>query len=619
MKKYLIASLIVFTALFGLYGCGEEGPSQSATVVGTVADTSLNPISGASVVAGSVSSSTGSDGSYVLERVTNGLQAFSVSMSGYVSVSRTVDVAPMTTTYVPKIVLERKDSKSTDIGSGGGEVTNSDGYVKLEIPAGALSSALSIVITNCNFLSAPLSVPDGYKLVSLVYISPPETVLSKPATLTVPAPLETPVSFYWFNTADSVWESLGDGTRSSDIVSVSINKFGWIAAVVPVSAGNISGKVVSSSGSAIEGADVYTSSHLTVTDSSGNYTLSNLPVGTVSITASKTGYTESSASVVVQAGKTVTADNITLSPVSSYGSVSGKILPASGSGVITGARIVAGGKTAYSDSNGNYTVSELPAGTVTVSVYAYGYVNQDASVSITAGRSASKDFRLASVAVSEFSDGFESDSGWDADGLWNRIQNSTLSANTLSPTHVTFPSGDDGSLPSAHGGSYSFWFGSSDTGSYIGTQDASDEAGSGGTSVFYPPIKGPLISPDISLLGYSTATLTFWTWWEIEARGTASYDQMKVKISEDGVIWSSLLKLNPDVSFSEHEDKPYSSGGFFTPGIWVKHQYDLTAYVGKQINIAFDFEALDEKSNGFRGWFIDDVSVSKDAITPASR
>lgn len=621
VKRYFIVFLIMFAALISLYGCGEDGPAQSATVVGTVSDTALSPIAGASVTAGSVSSSTGSDGSYTLERVTSGVQSFSVSASGYVSVSKTIDVAPMTTTYIPGTILEKKDSKSTDIGSGGGEVTNSDGSVKLDMPAGALSSDLSVVITNCSFLSAPLPVPDGYKLVSLVYISPPETVLAKPATLSMPAPVESPVSFYRFNSSTPAWESLTAGPVSSSTVSVDIINFGWIAAVVPISAGNISGKVVSSAGGGIAGADVRTPSNLAVTDSSGNYTLSNIPVSTVSVTASKVGYLESLVNVVVQADKTVTAGDITLSPVSSNGSVSGKILPASGSGVIAGARVVAGGKTAYSDSNGDYTISELSSGSVTVSVYAYGYVNRDAAVSITSGGTASMDFRLVAVSVSDFSDGFESESSiWSAAGLWNRIKNSTLTNNTLTPRYVTFSSGDDGALPSAHGGSYSYWFGGSATGSYIGEQYSLDLELSGGRSTLLATIKGALVSPSISLVGYSTVTLTFWTWWEVEARDPSTFDQMLIKISEDGgSSWGTLMKLNPEFSSTEDESKPYSSGGFFTPGVWVKQQYDLTSYAGKTVKLAFDFDATDVNSNGFRGWLIDDISVSKDAISPASR
>jgi len=619
-KNILVLAVVI--AMGGFFGCGgDDGPSQSATVSGTVANTSLSPVSGASVTVAGVSSTTGSDGSYTLERVTSGVQNIAVSASGYVSVSKSIDVAPMVTTYVPKIVLEDRDSKSTEIGSGGGEAASSDGNITLSIPAGALTSTVSVVVTNCDLLSVPYPVPSGYKLVYLAHLSPADTVLLTAATLYIPDPLESPVTFYHFNSSTSAWDSLGAGVSASGKTSISLTKFGWIAAVVPLaSPGSITGKVVSSAGGGVAGADVRTGSQITVTDTSGNYTLSNLAAGAVSVTASKTGYSDGSVSVTVVAGTAVTAANITLSPVAAYGSVSGKVLASVGDAVIVGARVTAAGKTAYTDSNGNYSISGLTPGTVTVSVYAYSYLNKSESVTITAGGTASKDFRLAAVTVADFSDDFETDKGWTATGLWNRKNSPQTVRNTLvDGGYVVLP--DTGYLPSANSGTHVFWFGSSDTGSYIGTQAGYDTPGSGGESDFLAVFKGDLVSPSISLSGYSTATLSFWTWWEIESRLISSsgttFDLMEVDIFDSSAgTWEALGRLNPDHNTTQ-VSIPYSSGGYNKSGEWIKHQYDLTPYVGGNINIRFHFDALDVGSNGFRGWFIDDVSISKDAITPA--
>lgn len=619
-----ILLLLAVIAMGGLLGCGgDDGPSQSATVIGSVAGISLSPVSGASVNIGGVSSATGPDGTYSLDRVTSGLQVLSVSAAGYISVSRTVDVAPMATTYVPKIVLEVRDSKSTGIGSGGGEATSSDGTIILSIPSGALTSTVSVVVTNCDLLSVPYPVPSGYKLVYLAHISPADTVLLSAATLYIPTPSESPVTFYHFNSSTSTWDSLGAGTPADGKTSISLTKFGWIAAVVPLaSPGSITGKVVSSAGGAVAGADVIAGGSIAVTDASGNYTLSNLAAGTVSVNASKAGYSSASLSVTVVAGRTVTAADISLSPVSGYGSVSGKILSSVGSVVIVGARVVAAGKTAYSDSNGNYSISDLSPGAVTVSVYAYGYENKSESVTITAGTTATKDFRLAAVSVSDFSDNFEGDKGWTATGLWNRKNNPQTVKNTLvDGGYVTLP--DSGYLPAANSGTHVYWFGGSDTGSYIGTQAGYDTPGSGGESDFLAVFKGDLISPTVNLSGYSVATLSFWTWWEIESRlisraGT-TFDLMEIGVYDASVgTWEVLGRLNPDYN-TIHVSIPYSSGGFNKSGEWIKHQYDITSFVGKNIKLRFRFDALDVGSNGFRGWLIDDVSISKDPISPAWR
>ncbi len=617
-SKSLIFLSIFFLTILLLAGCGEEGPSQTANVIGSVADISLNPISGATVVIGSSSTTTSYDGSFSLDRVQSGNVTLSVSAPGYISVTKIINVKPMTTNYIEKVILQTRDSKSTDVGSDGGIVSSTDGLISVSIPSGALSSSTSIVVTNCSLLSLPYPLPDGYKLIYLAYISPSDLSLTTPATLYIPLQSELPV--YFFSFGGTSWNELGQGSESSDKISISITKFGWIAAAVKMSAyGSVTGKVLSSAGGAIAGADILTSYKIAITDSSGNYTITNLPPGSLTITASKTSYSSNSVNVIVKSSETVAASDIVLSPASTTGTINGKVLSLNSSEPIQNARIVAGAKTVYTDSLGNYSISGLGIGTVKVDVYAYGYLNETDLITIPSSGIATKTFRLQQVSVSEFYDDFETDKSWTTTGLWQRVNNSTLVKNTLSPTYVLFPAGDDGSLPSAKSGSYTYWFGKSDTGSYINEQSPSDTSLSGGTSTF-PYVRGDLISPQISLVGFSTVTLSFWTWWEIEGRDPKLFDKMDLKISEDnGATWTTILSLNPDYSKTTDVEKGYSSSGFFSIPVWTKNVVDLTNYAGKNIRLCFSFDPGDVNSNGFRGWFIDDVSISKDAILPSSK
>ena len=92
-------------------------------------------------------------------------------------------------------------------------------------------------------------------------------------------------------------------------------------------------------------------------------------------------------------------------------------------------------------------------------------------------------------------------------------------------------------------------------------------------------------------------------------------DKMLVEISSDYPsfsTWHLLGVLNP----TEDPDPvlrapqtPYSSGGFNQPGIWVKHVFNLSPYVGNIVKLRFTFDAWDRQYNGFRGWFIDDLEV----------
>jgi len=635
MKK-LLALLFVGLALCS--GCGENAPS-SATVAGLVIDTATAAVSGATVNVSGVSGTTQSNGSYSLTGVTIGLQTVSVSAPGFVSQSKQVSVNALETNYVPVFVLQRADSKSTDVGSGGGEVRNSDGSVIVTVPENALKSSTTITVTKCDVSSAPAPAPTGYKFVSLVYITPVSVSLEKTVTLTIPLPAEvsseSSVPFYRFDTTTLNWVSIGSGAvnAAANTISIEISNFGWIAAAKALGSGygTVIGRVVSSTGPAIAGAEVIFSSNSSVTDSNGNYTLSNMPGGSATINAYATGYTANSVSVTVAAGVITNASDIVLASTAPvYGTISGQVSSAVSGAAVSGARVTASGKTAYTDSSGNYSITNAVPGSVDVSVYAYGYESKTTGTVVTAGAGSAVNFSLRVVTVTTFSDDFETDKGWVSSisyiyspkSLWNRIANNVAIKDSFAPVYVTLPdfSTNSGAIPLAHSGSYSYWFGEEDKGCYIGEQQTvpPDTALSGGTSA--ARYQGDLTSPSITMEGYAAGTLSFWTWWEVESMHSATgFDVMEIKITSDGgKNWTRIATLNPTVDPpGQQYYLPYSSGGFNKEGVWVKHKYDISSYAGKTVQIRFSFSANDVYYNGFRGWFIDDVAVDASAISPS--
>src|SRR5262249_58207802 len=103
------------------------------------------------------------------------------------------------------------------------------------------------------------------------------------------------------------------------------------------SPGTISGRVSdSSTGAALAGATVSYSGGSTTTDSSGNYTLSNVAAGTVSVTASMTGFTSQTSSVTVSSGATSTL-NFSLAPSNSLpGTIAGRVTNSSSAAALAG-------------------------------------------------------------------------------------------------------------------------------------------------------------------------------------------------------------------------------------------------------------------------------------------
>jgi len=53
-------------------------------------------------------------------------------------------------------------------------------------------------------------------------------------------------------------------------------------------------------------------------------------------------------------------------------------------------------------------------------------------------------------------------------------------------------------------------------------------------------------------------------------------------------------------------------------GQWVTQAVDLTAFAASEARIRFHFDSLDSSTNGYEGWFIDDIIVSGQAFPLAS-
>jgi hypothetical protein len=204
--------------------------------------------------------------------------------------------------------------------------------------------------------------------------------------------------------------------------------------------------------------------------------------------------------------------------------------------------------------------------------------------------------------------------GWTKTGFWHvsyQPQHIEVLNPAINPTLVLLP--DSGFLPAAYSGNNAFWYGEDVTGTYIGsdfTQVTQFPLG-GGTS--NGPNTGSAITPPINLVGQKTPMLSFWTWWEIEGVNTNDFDLMNVEASTDtGVTWSPIGRgvINPVNNPNGNAWKAYASGGLGQRGKWIQAFFDLTSYAGKVILVRFRFDTGDALYNGFRGWLIDNISVT---------
>lgn len=237
-----------------------------------------------------------------------------------------------------------------------------------------------------------------------------------------------------------------------------------------------------------------------------------------------------------------------------------------------------------------------------------------------------------------FDDMESSAPGWtkvgDSSGhsFWNLAQNPDLLAvpGAVNPLLVSYPD-QTGKLPAAYSGSHAWWYGDNpavdpqaNTASltYMGNENTwpPESSGNGGTT--NGANSGSLISPSIDLTTVHNATLTFATWWEIEGLNPAHFDMMYVDVTTSGgTSWKTLGVLNPINNPLPLVNTyilpnpggpfayPFTNNGLDTQPSWQVVSANLSPYVGHHVQVRFRFDSVDQTSNGFRGWFVDDVGV----------
>jgi len=220
-------------------------------------------------------------------------------------------------------------------------------------------------------------------------------------------------------------------------------------------------------------------------------------------------------------------------------------------------------------------------------------------------------------------DGFETASGWTTSGFWHRsqltgVQNDAVVDNlvNLAPDDIS-----SGSLPAPFGGDWAFWYGEEATGNFMGARSTFNPVGGGGIS--QTANSGTLVSPNIempSVLGEGQdAVLKFDAWFEIESFDPDRFDIMRVSVRD--VVSSAVTVLgvlNPSVDPNGGTATPFTSAGFDTAPVWIQSTQSMNAFVGKTIQLIFEFDTRDTQYNGFRGWVVDDVRIVNAPSVPAS-
>lgn len=216
-------------------------------------------------------------------------------------------------------------------------------------------------------------------------------------------------------------------------------------------------------------------------------------------------------------------------------------------------------------------------------------------------------------SVELFADSFEDDFfSWDQDGFWHTSPLLGIQNDAFTGGLVSLAPGDasDGFLPAPGAFDFSRWFGEDGSGNYMGEQ-ANSNSGGWSTGVR----AGTMSTPEFRMPNIDEdAKLQFLSWFEIESVNPSSFDQMDISVEDvDAAITTSMGVLNPgtDPDPNGSPNQPFTSGGFNLPPVWASICIDMNAFRTKNVRIHFNFDTEDTLYNGFRGWIVDAVQITR--------
>ncbi len=196
--------------------------------------------------------------------------------------------------------------------------------------------------------------------------------------------------------------------QAKGAASGDISQFSNCIAVTPSGATttwSVSGTITDSTAAGLSGVLVSTTGGSATTDATGAYTISGLANGSYTLTPSKTSYTFTPANRSVSVSSAnVTGQNFT-------GATAAATYSISGSAGSAGATVSYSGPSSgavAADASGNYTISNLTAGTYTLTPSKSGFTFSPTSLSVPVGPSATgKNFTATSTggAVPALSNG----------------------------------------------------------------------------------------------------------------------------------------------------------------------------------------------------------------------
>ena len=162
--------------------------------------------------------------------------------------------------------------------------------------------------------------------------------------------------------------------------------------------GNVTGKVLDIQNSPIANATVTFGGGTATTDSTGSFSFSNIPAGTIQLVASAAGFQSATQNVTVAGGSTATANFMLAVATNAPGIVTGTVTNIRTQAVIPNAIVTWNTTSVRSNSSGVYSIPNVAGGNQTVTAAVTGYLPVSSAVNVN-GETSTLNFQLSTAGI----------------------------------------------------------------------------------------------------------------------------------------------------------------------------------------------------------------------------
>jgi sugar lactone lactonase YvrE len=348
-----------------LYSTGQ--PPATTTFKGIVVDeTTGNPITGASVVVGSVTKTTAADGAFTFTDLNTGTFTAVVSATGYTNTNLSGTLG-LGVNDAGKIKLSKQPNASTTATLSG-------------VVTGSSNQALSGVVVRVGTLTATTIGDGSYRITGI------------PAgTATITATL----SGYQTATVSAAFLAGGSYVFSPTMYPNGVTPLGT----------SLKGSIVDSvTKSPIQGAQIVLGTVTNTTPAAGTFEFTNLNTGAFSVAVSATGYASANFSGTLVAGLN-DVGKIELVKQAATSTLSGVIKDSATKAPIVGAVVAVQGlaTTATSGTDGTYSITGITNNAPKLTVTATGYITRQLSVTLPQAGVSTLDIELTKPGSTKIS------------------------------------------------------------------------------------------------------------------------------------------------------------------------------------------------------------------------